>query len=1583
MDYCLPSTVHSQYTLQLLDSYGDGWTASTWIEIVGEYGNVFFKTMELDEYQETYTLSLYYAIKKNQEWKMTVQPHGAWNEVVYDDDLWNTVTLGGIIGNVNGTQYYRKSFTGLSNMAAYELSMNYMCGIVVYINGIEVYRDNIQEGNTASGCYSSLAYRGIIRPGAETSNTVSLIAIELHFLESSPMNPVDFDAFLAMYSPTLINTDCYIANDGIMIETDKGSNANNLFDWSYISYLNLLSFATTAPIHIDFSFTKSIPYINGLRVWPYTSITYAPDDLVLNGKNSNNTYSEIMHYQQLSYVSKQDIVVKGYLSANLFRNYRLAIYSTVSASSLRVYELHPLICSQGYPSSIEFDSTLYTKLAGFESVIIRPIIHEFTGCSISPSLPQGIELDESTCVISGVSSLPIALTTYTVTSVVNGKSFSGIFSMEYVNCNGQVIDFYRTYKANAESESFEVIEDATQQVVFADVTHESQSDVHHYVCLPGTEYTITLSSTTTYWSQFSWLYVRGMFELENSISHHETLLRAHFDAELGLPSSYTFSAQYQIPHNQNWFYKMGEVPENWYKKESGISGWTEKPVSGYPDSTNQIQLYKKTFTVNSIEGAALVLSIRYLYGCVVYLNNHEVFRNGVTGTLSSTSFSTNAFTDTRYHQISLPLITVPIEGSPSIEYVITGQNTIAIGLISNTASQTSSVFDCVLRIIRQSSQSRFLEDYELSKESVSGTNINNFPFYYRGNSFYSSTCDDNSITIQLSHDRREWISSIIIQLHITQVSQQVRQFILKARNPEDGDNWTLLKNVTRMTWSQMGQQRKIFITNNRPFNEFRFENFGTDDPDNCYWKFSRIDFMCDGNQSVPDLSYEHSSFSVFKDIEMAEEYTVGEYYLDFTVSPSLPQGILIDPNSGTISGTVVAEVPTQTYTITAKKFTGEPTSTTVTIAVSICTGGKSLITLVVLTDTLPAQSSYVLYEGKDTSGRVVDRIDGFPIASALNYADFCLDHGIYTLELRDSMKNGWSNPAGYYLTVDVGTLKFETGQVPSRSYAPVLVTTQFSSYLPFQIDYDDWKVFKGSVSSNWNTMDYDDSQWETVKAKNINQSESVTVYIRRSVPLTTVSDYHVLNVHIKYAGGVVAYFNGVKVARFNIMEDVNHETESETLHDVSHFSKFHIILNMVGVSIMNVIAFEVHRPAGQSSAVPVVFDATGVFGVSDCSIVVDSFTSITGSDPSGTTLDSLFDLSSGSFGSLPNTVGSFMEWTVENLEGSRFNSYAWQTVFARTKWGFSLYSRMASDEDYLAALEVVQQSSLARERVDWSVPLGIVGYKQFRYEVDVTPSSSMTFSSHFFQYCKPSDEGICPGIGLYPPVGEGHISPGPCDYGFIGYSYRNCSNGVLSEIQRDQCVYRLPANLHYSNTRYTFVVGIFSETGIPSFDYVITHFRLHENDVLPPGLALDSETGNISGAPTQVSDIKSITVYGENPKGPVSVVITLNTRLGECNADGNFPKTHVGEIAVYECSAEGSYIGTQRRECVMGKKDGEWRKIQGTCFSITLILIIAVFAILFIVVVLFFIIRSTRKAKAIGGVRGKKKQAIAKKPVRV
>ena len=137
--------------------------------------------------------------------------------------------------------------------------------------------------------------------------------------------------------------------------------------------------------------------------------------------------------------------------------------------------------------------------------------------------------------------------------------------------------------------------------------------------------------------------------------------------------------------------------------------------------------------------AGFVISLRYVYGCIIYMNNVEVFRNGVTGDLSTSSIATNNYNNILYHQISLPVKTMAIGDQPAVNYIQQGSNTIAIAIVAQSASQTNSMFDCAVRLMGAPEASRVF-DYSIDYSGLYGSPSSILNQYY-GYTMYYSTCN--------------------------------------------------------------------------------------------------------------------------------------------------------------------------------------------------------------------------------------------------------------------------------------------------------------------------------------------------------------------------------------------------------------------------------------------------------------------------------------------------------------------------------------------------------------------------------------------------------------------------------------------------------------------------------------------------------------------------------------------------------------------------------------------------------------------------------------------------------------------------
>ena len=491
----------------------------------------------------------------------------------------------------------------------------------------------------------------------------------------------------------------------------------------------------------------------------------------------------------------------------------------------------------------------------------------------------------------------------------------------------------------------------------------------------------------------------------------------------------------------------------------------------------------------------------------------------------------------------------------------------------------------------------------------------------------------------------------------------------------------------------------------------------------------------------------------------------------------------------------------------------------------------------------------------------------------------------------DANQNGWGAKAGYYLAVDRDLLIFEMGQVADGVAS---VTTQFSAYLPFQIEYSEWKISYGFVE-NWNWLVFDDSAWETKKASEIGTNEKITTYLRKEVNIPVASDYRVLNVRMKYVGGVAAYYNGFLVARFNLKADFTPETMADKKHDASTFSKFHVILPMAAhLNGKNEVAFEIHRSQDESSSDPVVFDATGVFGVNECSILTDSYSIV---DENGNVDESqqqyfepLFDLIPFTFLDDQYSSRTSVEWKIDNLENNKFNSFGIQTASSISNYGFTLSAPETRARSYSPVLEVDSPTLDSNQRYAWRIPLNRNGYSQLKFETK-NGNTLADMSSFILQYDQSEEREMCPGIDDYPSVGEGEVSTVSCRYGYSGFSYRICSGGVLGEIQNEFCVQNKIENLAYINVgSFVLYKGRSSYIPSPAYDNIVEKFYLANDASLPAGLTLDETTGKITGTPTKVSEDGTYTIYAKNEVSVVQTTIRVEVkrkdRLYSCGIPG-------------------------------------------------------------------------------------------------
>ena len=391
-----------------------------------------------------HTLGLY-AIALCSDWKVKNNAQGDWTGTSYSESDWNTETPGSATGTSHvGTQYFCKQFNGVSDMAAYEVRLNYCYGVVAYISGMEVFRDNKPDGavsftTAATTQYADVNLRGFIRPGSEIAQN-GVLAMELHFLSSFTQPNIDFDTFLAVVGSSEKDAKCFPYPYTVDITSDSSYTVNSvtsMYDFNVQSSL-LNYWLSSASLIVKMSLNSAFPaLINNMMLYP----KYAnnnPRVGTVEGSMNGSSYSTVIGFSGYDITPKVFSHALGYWGGKACKYYRLTV-SAGTTSNLIIYEYTPSICSVQSPPSIVFPQRSYSFYKNVETVHIEPVIFGFTECTVQLALPQGLTLDPDTCIISGTALESRAETTYTITSAVESFSISGTIILAINECGGSVI----------------------------------------------------------------------------------------------------------------------------------------------------------------------------------------------------------------------------------------------------------------------------------------------------------------------------------------------------------------------------------------------------------------------------------------------------------------------------------------------------------------------------------------------------------------------------------------------------------------------------------------------------------------------------------------------------------------------------------------------------------------------------------------------------------------------------------------------------------------------------------------------------------------------------------------------------------------------------------------------------------------------------------------------------------------------------------------------------------------------------------------------------------------------------------------
>ena len=463
-EVCLKSSSNHIFTLVMKCSQNRRWSSGTWIEIEGMNGNIVYKGMMTEGRVQTEQFSLYSPINKNDSWKYTNSVSDNWKDVSYSDVDWSDVVTGSATQSVSGTQYFRKVFNGVEGMAAVEIELKYQYGIVAYLNGVEVYRDNMSDGQPsidtlATGSYTSSDYHGVIRSASGVSES-NVLSVEVHFTDSNHEEIIQFNGFLSLLAGMTSTNNCFVYPYPVTASSTDFNYPSSAVDWDYYWYASTSSFPGS--MMFDFS-GSSIPLIDSYRIFVRSSQSVPSSFSIEGSVSTDDSWNMILSPSNVGYTWYE---WKQFDLVSLPHRYPLLRFTILpySDDNVCLSELQFLVCNRPSVSSIEYPETEYSFYKDYY-ISISPIQYGFSDCSIQPSLPDGMSIDPNTCIISGVSH-SLGSQQYTVTSTMVTPPIQSILNLTFIQCSGSVYKIIRNYMDNPQNEYFTIQDTSNESILY-------------------------------------------------------------------------------------------------------------------------------------------------------------------------------------------------------------------------------------------------------------------------------------------------------------------------------------------------------------------------------------------------------------------------------------------------------------------------------------------------------------------------------------------------------------------------------------------------------------------------------------------------------------------------------------------------------------------------------------------------------------------------------------------------------------------------------------------------------------------------------------------------------------------------------------------------------------------------------------------------------------------------------------------------------------------------------------------------------------------------------------------------------------
>ena len=405
--YCVPV---GEYVALLTDSYGDGWSTGSFLKLYDEDDNLLQEFTIEAKYDRTATsYTGYFSVVSSSVtsiWKAMLdkEPTKGWNAIDFDDSAWMETTTDVYYQNWSqNTIYFRYAFevTEAIKYPLVQYGIWYKDGIIIYLNGEEVYRRNMPSGTIRHNTMASSMYQGYYQrvgsaPGYLLKDGKNVIAVEIH-KHASTTGEIQFSGYA-----NALQGDCVSrVSGGTITESSFFNQPTNSAAqaWDRDESTEWIENGSPAWTVYSYNFDR-MEWVNRLALVSSTNAERDPKEFHLYGSTDGVNWEELFGKKTNSLFTgrrqRQEFMMLNHLSA--FSKYKFEMIDSVSGfNKLSMAVIDVMSCQLNYCVK---DGGFPGVMSDETSVADCPegmIGEMFRKCQLAALRPQWEEADMTHC----------------------------------------------------------------------------------------------------------------------------------------------------------------------------------------------------------------------------------------------------------------------------------------------------------------------------------------------------------------------------------------------------------------------------------------------------------------------------------------------------------------------------------------------------------------------------------------------------------------------------------------------------------------------------------------------------------------------------------------------------------------------------------------------------------------------------------------------------------------------------------------------------------------------------------------------------------------------------------------------------------------------------------------------------------------------------------------------------------------------------------------------------------------------------------------------------------------------------------